>query len=207
MATHLAPRREMTLREFEAKYAGKRYEYVDGRAVPMGPEIIGDKGEVTVAATKSEHGLVVDVCQFAVSSFVREHKLGRVFGAETGFIMREDTHEIRAADIAFVASERLRFVERGEWLPFPPDLAIEVISEYDTARDIRQKAEAYMKNGTRLLWMVYSDQRIIDVHRPGQPIVTLSVDDTLDSGDVLPGFSASVRTIFSALDALGSQSR
>lgn len=202
MAAQTAPVRPITLEEFEARYAGKRYEYVNGRAVPMGPEIVGPNGEITVAATKSEHGLLVDEIQFAVSQFVREHRLGRVFGAETGFVMRQDTHDIRAADVAFISMERMNSVKRGEWLPFPPDLAVEVVSEYDTARDVRDKSEDYMENGTRLLWSVYPDRRLIDVHRPGQPVVTLRGDDMLDGGDVLPGFAVPVRDLFAPLDTL-----
>jgi Uma2 family endonuclease len=202
MAAQTVPARAITLEEFEAKFAGKRYEYVSGRAVPMGPEITMPNGEVVVAATKSEHGLLVGKIHVAVSVFATEHQLGETFGAETGFVMRQDTHDIRAADVAFISTERMSAVRRGEWLPFPPDLVVEVISQYDTARDIRDKAEDYMENGTRLLWIVYPERRIIDVHRPGQPVVKLGVDDQLDSGDVLPGFSIPVRDIFSPLDSL-----
>lgn len=202
MTAQTAPPRAITLEEFEAKFAGKRYEYINGRAVPMGPEVVLPNGEVVVAATKSEHGILVDKIHVAVSVFVTEHHLGQVFGAETGFIMRQDTHDIRAADVAFISMERMKEVKRAEWLPFPPDLAVEVVSEYDTARDVREKAEDYMDNGTRLLWIVYPDRRIIDIHRPGQPVVKLGVADQLDGGDVLPGFSVLVKDIFSPLDFL-----
>ena len=79
------------------------------------------------------------------------------------------------------------------------DLAVEVISEYDRAQDIRQKASSYMARGTRLLWIVYPDQRIIDVYRPGQPAVTVGEKDRLDGADVLPEFSVAVSEIFAVL--------
>ena len=60
-----------------------------------------------------------------------------------------------------------------------------------------------MENGTRLLWLVYPDTRLIDVYRPNQPTLTLKPADTLDGGDVLPGFTASLAAIFAVLDKGG----
>ena len=200
MTAQSAPDRVMTLEEFEARFAGKRYEYVDGRAVPMGPEISLPNGEVVVTPETAGHGLLVSEIGAAVGEFVCEHKLGQVFAAGTGFWIKLN---IRAADVAFITAERMKAVKRGEWLPFPPDLAVEVISQYDKAQEIRDKAEEYMENGTRLLWIVYPERRIIDVHRSGQPIVKHAAGDRLDGGDVLPGFSIPVEELFAPLDTLG----
>lgn len=202
MTAQTAPARAITLEEFEATFAGKRYEYINGRAVPMGPETMLSNGEVIVTPTKFDHGILVSKLHITIGSFAAEHSLGETFGAETGFIMREDRHDIRAADVAFISRERMSAVRCGSWLPFPPDLAVEVVSEYDRAREIREKVEDYMENGTRLLWIVYPERRIIDVHRPGEPVIKLGAADRLEGGDVLPGFSMAVKEIFAPLDAL-----
>ncbi len=34
-----------------------------------------------------------------------------------------------------------------------------------------------------------SKQKLIEVYVPGQPVKLVGVDDTLDGGDVLPGFT------------------
>jgi Uma2 family endonuclease len=199
MADRVAPAPEMTFEEFELRYAGKRYEYVDGRPVPMGPEIVNGDGEVIVSPTKPQHALMVDEIQFRVGHFVREHHLGRVFGAEMGFLMQQDPFQMRAADVAFVPYERLNGVDLKQWLPFAPDLAVEVISEYEKAADIRRKAQSYMDNGTRLLLVVYPDTWLIDAYRPGQAVLSLGVGDVLDAGDVLPGFHLDVGKLFAIL--------
>jgi Uma2 family endonuclease len=195
-----SPPLTMTLEEFTARYAGKRYEFVDGRPLPMGPEEIAPNGERIVSPSKSEHGILTLEIGALVRNYVREHKLGKVYGAETGFLMRQSPRELRAADVAFISKEKLSEVAGSEWLPFPPDLAVEVVSEYDRASDLRVKIQSYLENGTRLLWVVYPDQRMIDVHRPGQPVISLSGEATLDGADVLPGFSAMVASIFAVID-------
>lgn len=199
MAERTWTRYKVSREEYEAKYSGRRYEYVDGYAVPMGPEIEQD-GEVIVSPTKSQHGELSAEVGALIRNFVRERKLGKVFGAETGFIMDQKTGNIRAADVAFVSKERSAQIQPDDWIPFPPDLAVEIISESERAGDIRGKALSYMENGTRLLWLFYPDNRVIDVYRPGQPTVTLKPGDLLDGGDVLPGFTADVAAIFAILD-------
>jgi len=201
MAEHTQTRYKVSLEDYEAKYAGHRYEYIDGYAVPMGPEIEQD-GEITVSPTKSVHGELALEAGAILRNFVRSRKLGKVYGAETGFVMDQETNQIRAADVSFVSKERLSQVQPDEWLPFPPDLAVEIISEYERAADIRKKVALYMEKGTRLLWLFYPSDRLIDVYRPGQPIITLKEGNILDGGDVLPGFSVSVAEIFSVLDDL-----
>jgi len=125
--------------EYEAKYAGRRYEYVDGYAVPMGPEI-EQNGEIIVSPTKSQHGVLALRIGALVLNFVLEHNLGMAFGAETGFVMDAEGN-IRAADVAFVSKARSAQVPPNGWIPFPPDLAVEIISDSERAGAIRDKAQ------------------------------------------------------------------
>jgi len=204
MVEHRQTRYKVSLEDYEARYAGRRYEYIDGYAVPMGPEIEFN-GEIIVSPTKSDHGELVSFVDRLFGNFLWERKLGKVYGAETGFVMDQESGQIRAADLAFISKDRIDKVQPGEWLPFPPDLAIEIISEYERAKDIRNKALLYMKNGTALLLLFYPSDKVIDVYRPDQPIITLRPGDTLDCGDVLPGFSVPVSEIFAVLDDLENE--
>jgi hypothetical protein len=46
------------------------------------------------------------------------------------------------------------------------------------------------------LWEIYPEEQIVDVYAPGQPVQTYGVKQTLDVGDLLPGFSLAVRDLF-----------
>ena len=106
MAGQSAPPKEITFEEFVERYTGRRYEYVGGRAVPMGPEAVGPEGEVEVAPTKFGHGKITGRIHSLLGAYVMQHNLGEVLSAETGFLMRNDPPEMRAADIAFIPRER-----------------------------------------------------------------------------------------------------
>src|SRR5436190_16572082 len=72
---------------------GLRHELVDGELRTMAP-------------SGGEHGLVASNVHDTVSPVVRAQRLGRVFAAETGFLLARDPDLVRAPDVAFVRSER-----------------------------------------------------------------------------------------------------
>jgi Uma2 family endonuclease len=86
------------------------------------------------------------------------------------------------------------------YVPFAPDLAVEVVSPGNTADEMRKKIEKYMRYGTRLLWVVYPEQQKVDVFRPiaGQEahVDFIDIDGVLDGGDVLPSFKLPLREVF-----------
>lgn len=80
--------------------------------------------------------------------------------------------------------------------PEPPLWAVEVISPTDKAKDIRAKRRIYQAAGI-LLWEVYYEDQTVDVYVPGQTErIEYGIDDVLNAGDILPGFTLSVKEIF-----------
>ena len=78
----------------------------------------------------------------------------------------------------------------------PPDLAVEVVSPNDRPQEIADKVDLYLTHGVPLVWVAYPRSRQVVVHRPGQEPLILSEGDTLDGGDVLPGFQLPVAEVF-----------
>ena len=78
----------------------------------------------------------------------------------------------------------------------PPDLAIEVVSPSDTARDVAAKMERYRRANVPLVWWVYPDRRAVAVYQNGQLVTELGEGDELDGGNVLPGFRLPIAEIF-----------
>ena len=82
-------------------------------------------------------------------------------------------------------------------LNFYPGLAVEVISSTNTVAEMQRKRAECFAGGTRLMWVVYPTNRTIEVFTPGDGSPKLlTAADTLDGGEVLPGFSVVVGHIF-----------
>lgn len=79
--------------------------------------------------------------------------------------------------------------------PDPPLWAVEVFSPTDEPGNIKKKRKIYRQAGI-LLWELDPEQQSIDTYAPGQGKRTFGMDDVLDAGDVLPGFTLAVRVLF-----------
>ena len=130
--------------------------------------------------------------------FVKKKKLGKIYAAETGFVLSTNPDTVRAPDIAFIRQERVHEVgrSRGFWIG-PPDLAVEVISPSDTVGEIEDKVRMWLERGTRLVWVVSPKLCNVTVYRSLTDIETLTEKDTLNGGDVVPGFQFPISEIFS----------
>jgi Uma2 family endonuclease len=170
---------------WELAFQDKHFELSKGVLVEMPP-------------TGDEHGIVGLWLGSLIVIYVDAHDLGQVFGAETGFVLSRNPDTVRAPDVAFVSKARLKPLT-GKFYDGAPDLAVEVVSPTDTASQIRRKAAEYLEAGTKLLWIVYPDGKNIDVYQPGSTVEILTIDDTLEGGDVLPGFHLPVRDVFKRL--------
>jgi Uma2 family endonuclease len=103
--------------------------------------------------------------------------------------------QIRRPDLSFIASARRPAVPDDGHIPVRPDLAIEVISPTDVVYNLDEKLLDYASAGIPLVWVFNPVARIVRVHRPDGISRTFTENDTLDGGDVLPGFAAVVRDL------------
>jgi Uma2 family endonuclease len=71
-----------------------------------------------------------------------------------------------------------------------------VLSPSDRMVDALSKVAMYLQAGVRLVWLIDPDSTTITVFRPDAAPRTMGSGDTLDGGDVLPGFGVPVAEIF-----------
>ena len=143
------------------------------------------------------HGQVAHRVGPVIGNHVLDRNLGRVFAAETGFLLQRDPDTVRAPDTAFVAGERL---ETGEvptgFLEMAPDLAVAVVSPGDSATAVQAKVDDWLAAGTRLVWVVDPETRSVTVHRPAGAAAAVPEAGTLDGAPVFSDFSVRVRDLF-----------
>ena len=128
---------------------------------------------------------------------VEAHNLGTVYAAETGFQLAQDPDTVRAPDVAFVSRQRLVAVEETEgYWPGAPDVAVEVISPSDRYTDVEDKVVEWLEAGSRMVIVVNPRQRLVTVYHSRTDIVMLTEEDTLDGGDVVPGWHLQIKDVF-----------
>jgi Uma2 family endonuclease len=163
---------------------GDRYELIDGRLVErhMGARASAVAARVTRI----------------VGNHVESRQLGFVFGADCGYQIFPDRPKVRYPDGSYVARSRLPGDKiPGGYLLIPPDLATEVVSPNDTAEEVEAKRLAFLQAGTRMLWVIFPENRTVHVYRQVAGRSTI-LDETgeLKGEDVLPDFVCRVAQLF-----------
>lgn len=133
---------------------------------------------------------------FLLKSWVSPRKLGLVSGADG--MMRIMKGRVRIPDVAFVSTAQFPKGKRPKG-PIPslaPDLAVEVLSASNTAREMEIKLDEYFRSGTRLVWIVDPKTRSVNVYTSAKKFSQLTEADTLDGGTVLRGMKIPVAQIF-----------
>lgn len=125
--------------------------------------------------------------------FLLSHPIGYLTGEAGGYVMAPG--HVYNPDVGFISKARLPDKPERE-APIPPDFAVEVKSPSDRKRAMRRKAERYLEFGTKLVWLVFPEEQLVEVYMPDQDVMVVGIDGVLDGGTILPGFSLAVRQIF-----------
>lgn len=128
-----------------------------------------------------------------IESFLELHDLGIVVGADG--MMRLKFGQVRIPDLAFYSWSHFsgRILPDEAILSVVPDLAVEVLSDGNTPKEMLRKRREYFGGGTKLVWIVDPEKRTVDVYTSPDDFTTLSEDQSLDGNPVLPGFTLSIR--------------
>jgi Uma2 family endonuclease len=125
--------------------------------------------------------------------------LGMVLGAD-GMIMLMKTL-VRIPDVSFTTWDRVpgRRVPNAPVSDLAPDLAVEVLSEGNTREEMERKLKEYFLSEVRLVWYIDPRARTVRAYTSPDEVIEFGPKDTLDGGDVLPGFAVPVASLFEQL--------
>jgi Uma2 family endonuclease len=153
-----------------------------------------------------QESLLAGVLVHWLHSYLDQHRIGVATGPDGMTRLFGDT--VRGPDVAFVAWERMPDGEIPKE-PIPdlvPNFVIEVLSVGNTYGEMSRKRREYFHAGVELLWMVDHRSRTVTVFRSPQDSSVAVEGQTIDGGNVLPGWRVDVSELFSRLDR-NSESR
>jgi Uma2 family endonuclease len=135
--------------------------------------------------------------------FVEPRNLGLVSGADG--TMKLFGGLVRIPDVAFAAWDRIpgRAIPKEPIPDLTPDLVVEVLSESNTRAEMERKRTEYFAAGVRLIWEFDLDARIVTVYTRDGGAAVHGSSQSLEGGEVLPGFTLALGELFSKLDQHG----
>jgi Uma2 family endonuclease len=138
---------------------------------------------------------------YLIAAFLEENNIGAVFGSQAPIRFRLNL--VLIPDVGFIRWDSVEDTDvienpSGAFLEVPPDLAVEVLSPGNTRKEMDTKLKEYAKARVELVWYVDPERNEVDVYPKGSAKrkKTFGINDTLDGGEVLPGFTLPVAKIF-----------
>jgi Uma2 family endonuclease len=135
--------------------------------------------------------------------FVKPRKLG-VVSAPDGMI-RLFAGLIRIPDVSFASWDRFpnRKLPKTPVPALAPELVVEILSESNTPAEMERKRAEYFGAGVQVVWEIDPAPRTVRVFTADGSVKMLDASQTLEGGDVLPGFSLVLAELFAELDEEG----
>ncbi|HET7034174.1 MAG TPA: Uma2 family endonuclease [Thermomicrobiaceae bacterium] len=169
-------------------------------ALPEQPGVRYELAEgvlVEVPGAGAVHNLIAALVYRLMYAVAQGGNLGLVFTDGVGYILGRDPDIVRIPDVSFVARERIPEggIPEGFW-PGAPDLAVEIVSPNDLAQDVVDKVHEYLEAGTRMVWVLWPRRTLVMVYQQGGQLRELGPNDELSGGEVLPGLTARVASLF-----------
>lgn len=189
MTDVMVSQRLYTEDELMALGSDARIEVIDGEIVQMSP--VGGR-----------HHFIGGNIYRVLDRHVMERDLGHVFMDGLLFLLRKEGRGIKGAQVPDVAFVRKTDIP-ANWnidKPFPgaPTLAVEVMSPDDKTEEVLTHVRRYLEAGTEQVWVVYPKEQELHQYVRGLPdqVRVYQGDDTLDGGDLLPGFVLKMQDVF-----------
>ncbi len=157
---------------------GRRFELIDGEIVEKMPTQL--------------HALISSSLNAALYLHFRSNPIGWVF-AGVSIKLPNDEMNDTIPDVSVVLKAGREF-NPNEPLTFMPDLAIEIKSPTDSLIKMRKKANYYLENGSKVVWLVDTQRQKVEVYTVDDTEI-LGSDDALEGGDLLPGFKLPVTSL------------
>jgi Uma2 family endonuclease len=158
-------------------------EYVDGRFE-----------EKNVSRESSRVAVNIIRCLTAVAG---NPPTVEVYGPDLAYRCHpEKPNWVRKPDVSLIRKERLSELGDVGMMPIPADLAVEVVSPNDLARDVNQKVEEYLAAGFPLVWVASPEMRMVDVYHADGRAARLRASDSITAEAALPEFRCRIADFF-----------
>jgi Uma2 family endonuclease len=132
--------------------------------------------------------------------YLDRNDVGSLMG-EAGFL-EIMPGQVRAPDVSFIRWERLPRAEspKPPIFALAPDLAVEILSKGNTAREMKRKLREYFQSGVRLVWCIEPKTRSARAYTATNEWTDIGPGDSLLGGEILPGFELPLAQLFARVE-------
>ena len=110
---------------------------------------------------------------------------------------------VRLPDVAFVSWDRMpNGIPREEISGLVPDFIIDTHRLGNTSAEMARRRRDYFAAGVPLVWSIFPAERTLTAYTGPDTLVSLSPDNPATVGDLIPGYSLTLRPLLDDLDEM-----
>ncbi len=136
---------------------------------------------------------------FFIRNFLKQKNLGKIFLAPLDVILEEGLNVVQP-DLIYIKKENMSIYKPNAHIYGVPDLLIEIVSTGSVSRDTVEKFQIYEKYGVSEYWIVFPEQKVIEVFslKDGKYLLFCSTENTngIINSNVLEDFHCKLDEIF-----------
>jgi len=125
---------------------------------------------------------------------------GGVADAAGGFVLPNGAR--RAPDAAWTLTSRVRALDPQmleRYWHLCPDFVIEVRSQTDRWRPLREKMREWIDNGAQLAWLIDPENHAVEIYRPNLGVELLTNPETVNGEGPVEGFTLDLLPVWDPL--------
>ena len=122
-------------------------------------------------------------------NWARQDKRGVAFDSSTGWLLPNTAR--RSPDAAWIFKQRIKDLDPttfSRYWPVCPNFVIELRSQTDRIRVLRDKMEELLSNGAQLAWLIDAEAHTVEIYRPGFEAQTLARVSSVAGEGPVDGF-------------------
>jgi Uma2 family endonuclease len=126
---------------------------------------------------------------------LKQRNLGHAY-MEAGYKLSLHPPTWIEPDASFQTPDRDAPIGDGDYFLGAPNLAVEVVSPSESAKDVQRKVDLMLAAGAQAIWVIYPESRTVHVFSPDGASVRRGIGDTLTVPFLTPDWSAPVARLF-----------
>lgn len=152
---------------------------------------------VPVTKNTWRHGQLAGNVYVLLRAYGKAHPGWSVSIGDPGTKLGHDPDILRGPDVAMVRADREpKGSGEAGWLEGAPDLVVEVRGDSQPFTELTRKAIENLRAGAKQVWVLDGAAQEVAVFTPPDHVRVLGRDESLDGGDLLPGFRCAVAELF-----------
>jgi Uma2 family endonuclease len=145
------------------------------------------------------HQNIISNLVLLIGNHAKLHKSGKILTSPLDVIF-EEGYNVLQPDLIYIKKENLSIFDSNGHIHGVPDLLIEIISASSVSRDTVEKFKIYEKYGVSEYWIVFPEQKVIEVFvlKDGKYSLLCSTENSegIVTSIVLQNFKFNVADVF-----------